>query len=286
MARQLTGQTTRSNRTPQSLNSESHASSSYQQADRDGQVEVMQEQDAARQEDLARHEERDSKRQIAYRDDFEDEEAPGADESPETQRAYQNQDYQRTLSDSEDTDDMEAEEREAVYPGYPGGSDTSPYSPEEGSFPSSELLSWSPSHDLNESENFTQAGDFPLRAVINLTISLHRLHTLPSDDGETQIWNDDPRPLPPSSETTRYFLTPIYNPIDPTCTICLGPYGLAHEPCKLLCGHVFGEKCIERWFDDHSTCPLCRFDYREELCDGDYENDGDFEHVGYISEGE
>jgi hypothetical protein len=31
---------------------------------------------------------------------------------------------------------------------------------------------------------------------------------------------------------------------------------------------------------------LCRFDYREELCDGDYENDEDFEHVGYISEGE
>jgi hypothetical protein len=26
--------------------------------------------------------------------------------------------------------------------------------------------------------------------------------------------------------------------------------------------------------------------YREELCDGDYENDEDFEHVGYISEGE
>jgi len=62
MTRQLTGQTTRSNRTPQSLNSESHASPSYQQADRDGQVEVMQEQDDARQEDLARHEERDGKR--------------------------------------------------------------------------------------------------------------------------------------------------------------------------------------------------------------------------------
>lgn len=26
--------------------------------------------------------------------------------------------------------------------------------------------------------------------------------------------------------------------------------------------------------------------YREELCDGDYENDEDFEHVSYISEGE
>jgi hypothetical protein len=26
--------------------------------------------------------------------------------------------------------------------------------------------------------------------------------------------------------------------------------------------------------------------YREELCDGDYENDEGFEHVGYISEGE
>jgi hypothetical protein len=242
----------------------------------------MQEQDDARQEDLTRHE-RDSKRQIAYRDDFG--EAPGADESPETQRPYQNQVYQRALSDSEDTDDMEAEEREAVYPGYPDGSDTLPNSPGEGSFSSRELLSWSPSHDLNESENLTQAGDFPLQVVVDLADSLHRLHTLSSDDDETEIQNDDPRSLPPSSETTRYFLTHIYNPIDPTCTICLEQYGLAHEPCKLLCGHVFGEKCIERWFDEHSTCPLCRFDYREVLCDGDYD-DGDFEHVGYISEGE
>jgi hypothetical protein len=138
MACQLAGQTTRSNRTPQSLNSEGHASPSYQQADRDGQVEVMEEQDDARQEDLARHEERDSRRQIAYREDLEDEKAPGADESPETQRPYQNQDYQRALSDSQDTDEKEAEERKAVYPGYPGGSDTLPYSPDEGSFSSSE----------------------------------------------------------------------------------------------------------------------------------------------------
>ena len=75
MTCQLTGQTTRSNRTPQSLNSEVHDSSSYQQADRDGQVEDMQEQDDTTREDLARHEERDSRKQIAYREDFEDEEA-------------------------------------------------------------------------------------------------------------------------------------------------------------------------------------------------------------------
>jgi hypothetical protein len=119
----------------QSLNSEGHASPSYQQADRDGQVRVMREQDDARQEDLARHEERDSKRQIAYREDFEDEESPGADESPGTQRPYQNQDYQRALSDIQDTDVMEAEEREAVYPGYPGGSDTLPIPLMNGPFP-------------------------------------------------------------------------------------------------------------------------------------------------------
>jgi hypothetical protein len=135
MACQLTGQTTRSNRTPQSLNSEDHASSSHQQADHDGQVEVMQEQDDARQEDLARNEERDGRRQVAYREDSEDEELPGAGESRETQRPYQNQDYQRALSDIQDTDVMEAEEREAVYPGYPGGSDTLPIPLINGPFP-------------------------------------------------------------------------------------------------------------------------------------------------------
>jgi hypothetical protein len=131
-----------------------------------------------------------------------------------------------------------------------------------------------------------QAGDFPLQAVVDLNNSLHRLHTLFSDDDETEVQNDEPRPLLPSSETAPYFLTSIYNPIDPTCTICLESDGLAHEPCKLPCGHVFGEKCIKRWPDEHSTCPLCRVDYREELCDGDYEIDVEFEHVGYISEGE
>ncbi|PMD60583.1 uncharacterized protein K444DRAFT_720870 [Hyaloscypha bicolor E] len=159
----------------------------------------MQGRDDARQEDLTHHEERDSKRQIAYREEFENKEASGADESPETQRPYQNQNYQRALSDSQDTDDMEAEEREAVYPGYPSGSNTLSYSPDEGSFSSNELLSWFPSHDL--------------------TNSLHILHTLSSDGDETEMQNDDPRPLPPSNETTPYFLTPIYNPIDPTCKI-------------------------------------------------------------------
>jgi hypothetical protein len=39
-----------------------------------------------------------------------------------------------------------------------------------------------PSQALNESENLAQAGDFPLQAVVDLTNSLHILHTLSSDD--------------------------------------------------------------------------------------------------------
>ncbi|KAK9153845.1 hypothetical protein Sjap_001325 [Stephania japonica] len=43
------------------------------------------------------------------------------------------------------------------------------------------------------------------------------------------------------------------------CAVCLG--GLRDKdsvkmiPC---CGHVFHQQCIDRWFDRHVSCPLCR----------------------------
>ena len=47
-------------------------------------------------------------------------------------------------------------------------------------------------------------------------------------------------------------------PID-ECAICLSD-DLALEWRLLPCNHAF--HCIERWFIEHNTCPVCRVDTR------------------------
>jgi hypothetical protein len=52
---------------------------------------------------------------------------------------------------------------------------------------------------------------------------------------------------------------------DRTCMICYNEYGLANPegitecPIRLpKCKHVYGEKCIKKWFEDSDSCPYCR----------------------------
>lgn len=44
-----------------------------------------------------------------------------------------------------------------------------------------------------------------------------------------------------------------------TCSICGDTLGCAgdHQICCLACGHMFGFKCITKWFETCSTCPRC-----------------------------
>ena len=47
------------------------------------------------------------------------------------------------------------------------------------------------------------------------------------------------------------------------CPICFG--ALESHDCKgiatqLKCNHIFGKDCLLAWFEDHSTCPICRRD--------------------------
>jgi hypothetical protein len=52
--------------------------------------------------------------------------------------------------------------------------------------------------------------------------------------------------------------------LSPFCCICYHTYGSASReneaeyPTQLVCGHVFGTKCIRKWARINSTCPLCR----------------------------
>jgi hypothetical protein len=56
------------------------------------------------------------------------------------------------------------------------------------------------------------------------------------------------------------------------CTICYNdigvenPDGVIEDPIRLpKCKHVFGEKCIKKWFQDSDTCPYCRDKLPSEL---------------------
>lgn len=49
---------------------------------------------------------------------------------------------------------------------------------------------------------------------------------------------------------------------DPCC-ICYNPFSTtttveSESPVQIACGHIFGEKCLARWLNASSTCPICR----------------------------
>ncbi|KAF4635486.1 hypothetical protein G7Y89_g2612 [Cudoniella acicularis] len=61
-------------------------------------------------------------------------------------------------------------------------------------------------------------------------------------------------------------------PADRTCIICYNefgisnPEGLIENPIRLpKCKHVFGDKCIKKWFEDSDSCPYCRDKLPSEL---------------------
>ncbi|XP_009603327.1 E3 ubiquitin-protein ligase ATL59-like [Nicotiana tomentosiformis] len=51
---------------------------------------------------------------------------------------------------------------------------------------------------------------------------------------------------------------------DTQCTVCLAEYR-EEDTLRILplCGHYFHATCIDIWFRQHSTCPVCRISLRE-----------------------
>ncbi|CAI6354957.1 unnamed protein product [Macrosiphum euphorbiae] len=49
------------------------------------------------------------------------------------------------------------------------------------------------------------------------------------------------------------------------CTVCLDEYKLGEEAIKLICSHIFHERCIIHWIIMHGTCPVCR----RQFCPGE-----------------
>ena len=47
------------------------------------------------------------------------------------------------------------------------------------------------------------------------------------------------------------------------CVICIEDIEIGRNMMRLDCDgqHTFCQVCIERWFDEHNTCPICRHEF-------------------------
>lgn len=77
---------------------------------------------------------------------------------------------------------------------------------------------------------------------------LHGLEPLVIANFPTQKYND------------AYF----YSAEDAQCTVCLAEYR-KDDILRILpyCSHSFHSTCIDKWLQQHSTCPVCRISLRE-----------------------
>eukprot|EP01004_Peranema_trichophorum_P006032 NODE_4872_length_1101_cov_42.695297_g4326_i0.p1 GENE.NODE_4872_length_1101_cov_42.695297_g4326_i0~~NODE_4872_length_1101_cov_42.695297_g4326_i0.p1 ORF type:complete len:235 (+),score=42.87 NODE_4872_length_1101_cov_42.695297_g4326_i0:106-810(+) len=53
------------------------------------------------------------------------------------------------------------------------------------------------------------------------------------------------------------------------CSVCKDEYELNESVLKMPCGHLFHKDCIMPWFDQHNSCPTCRYELPTD--DPDYE---------------
>lgn len=55
----------------------------------------------------------------------------------------------------------------------------------------------------------------------------------------------------------------IYSEHDPTCAICQEDYIENENIRELPCEHLFHQDCIDEWFSENVSCPICRKDIRD-----------------------
>jgi hypothetical protein len=67
-------------------------------------------------------------------------------------------------------------------------------------------------------------------------------------------------------------MTKCWSHID-TCSICLARPTSHDDISTLKCGHFFHAGCIYKWFDQDTTCPVCRDNPRRFIIY--YDNDDD-----------
>lgn len=72
-----------------------------------------------------------------------------------------------------------------------------------------------------------------------------------------------PRINPLSQEVVESLVETKLNENDPCledkCPICLDKFIIGEKVIVLKCKHVTHSTCLRRWFNEHNTCPQCRF---------------------------
>lgn len=57
----------------------------------------------------------------------------------------------------------------------------------------------------------------------------------------------------------------LINPNTAICPISLEHFNNNSQITEIInCGHIFNTSCLDRWFLTHHTCPVCRYDIREQ----------------------
>ncbi|KAK4790116.1 hypothetical protein SAY86_017420 [Trapa natans] len=72
-------------------------------------------------------------------------------------------------------------------------------------------------------------------------------------------------PVVVSNFPTKKYGDEFFSTVDDThCIVCLVDYH-SEDMLRILpnCGHSFHVNCIDLWFQQHSTCPICRISLRE-----------------------
>jgi hypothetical protein len=49
------------------------------------------------------------------------------------------------------------------------------------------------------------------------------------------------------------------------CPICLCKYKITDKIKELPCRHIFHKKCLKQWFQRSDSCPICKFDIKDEI---------------------
>jgi hypothetical protein len=104
-----------------------------------------------------------------------------------------------------------------------------------------------------------------LRSGNESNLSLHNLLSqILHHAGDNRIGEDQPVPL--SMDILDQMAIKTYTEdthIQDSCAVCQNPYKLNDLYRTLLCEHNFHSVCIDKWFEDHVTCPICRADMRD-----------------------
>lgn len=58
-----------------------------------------------------------------------------------------------------------------------------------------------------------------------------------------------------------------YNNLEPEykqCSICFCEYEDGEDLILLPCLHRFHSECLKKWFDEQTTCPICKLEVSEQ----------------------